>query len=422
MNRDNQALRVCIDARLDNGTAGGVQQVVISLAAGLGRLRDGDEHYLFLTSAGSDEWLRPHLGGNAELLEGPPLVRRGRTWRSALATVPGVRTSYGYARLLLRSSALALPRSDGLVEAAGAHVLHFPTQLGFVTRLPTIYQPWDLQHRHLRHFFTPDEYVRRESWYRALCAQAACVIVATSWAKHDLMAQYGLDEAKIEIVPVPPVVEGYVPPTAEEVAQCARKHGLPGRFIFYPAQTWAHKNHLRLLEALALLRARGHVVNLVLTGASTNEFRRIEGRIDALGLRAQVRHLGYVSPLELQALYLLCRCLVFPSTFEGWGMPIAEAFRLGCPVACSNVTSLPELAGDAALIFDPYRPASIAEAVERLWVDDQLCRTLVARGKGRVASLSLERMARTVRAHYRRLGGRSLDADERALLAAAPLV
>lgn len=415
-------LRVGIDARLIDGVAGGVQQAIIGLAAGLGRLADGDEEYLFLTYAGHDAWLSPFLGPNTQTLECPAPPQITPTWRSRLSVLPMLRRAYGHAKVLLRPASLGVPQSDGLIERAGVQAMHFTTPMGFYTRVPTLYQPWDLQHRHLPQYFHPDDYARREIWYQALCEQARCVVVATSWAKSDLIAHYGLVAEKIQVVPVAPVVESYPAPTAEQIARLAEERRLPDRFIFYPAQSWAHKNHLMLLEALALLRDQGLVVNLVMSGARNHFYRRIEQRIRALELSPQVWHVGYIGPLELQCLYHLSRCLVFPSLFEGWGLPLTEAFWVGRPIGCSNVTSLPDLVGDAALLFDPERPDAIAAAIRRLWTDDQLCRELVARGKRRVEALSLERSARTVRAIYRRLAGRSLDADDQALLSAAPLV
>lgn len=419
---DTGHLRICIDARLVDGVAGGIQQGIVGLAAGLGRLTDGDEEYLFLTYADHDAWLRPYLGGNSRILEGPPAPQRSNRWKTYIASFPIARRIYGQAKVLLRRSSLAIPHSDGRIEQAGVQVMHFTTQRGFYTTIPTIYQPWDLQHRHLPHFFPPDDYATREIWYRGLCDQAECVIVASSWTKRDLIEQYGVPSEKVYIVPVAPVDDSYDTPTADQITAFSMKHRLPKRFIFYPAQTWAHKNHLALLDALALLRDQGMTVNLVLTGAINGFYRRIQQRIRTLDLTTQVWHIGYVSPLEIQYLYRLSRCLVFPSTFEGWGIPITEAFQMGCPVCCSNVTSLPAMVGDAAMIFHPDKPSEIAAAVRRLWTDDQLCRDLIARGKQRIHHLSLEHSALMVRAQYRRLAGRSLDDNERAILAAPPLV
>jgi glycosyltransferase involved in cell wall biosynthesis len=119
----------------------------------------------------------------------------------------------------------------------------------------------------------------------------------------------------------------------------------------------------------------------------------------------------------LQCLYQLCRCLVFPTKFEGWGLPVTEAFSMGIPVACSNVTCLPDLTGDAALLFDPDQPTDMAAAIRRLWTDETLRATLIERGKKQVARFSWTRTAKIFRAHYRRIGQRFLNEEDRALVA-----
>jgi glycosyltransferase involved in cell wall biosynthesis len=157
-------------------------------------------------------------------------------------------------------------------------------------------------------------------------------------------------------------------------------------------------------------------VPLVCSGRLNEFIPIIKRHMKRLNLSRQVHFLGFVSPLELQCLYRLSSALVFPSKFEGWGMPITEAFLAGLPVACSNVTVLPELVGDAALLFNPDSPIEIADAIRRLWIDPALRETLIARGKLKAKSYSWDRTARVFRAHYRRIAGRALTDDDRALL------
>jgi Glycosyltransferase len=143
---------------------------------------------------------------------------------------------------------------------------------------------------------------------------------------------------------------------------------------------------------------------------------------EELGLEEQIRFLGYVNPTEIQVLYRRATALVFPSLYEGWGLPIVEAFAAGLAVACSNTTSLPELVGDAALVFDPHDRADIATAIEQLWTDEALRASLVERGRSRVAQFDWDRTARTMRAYYRRVAGQRLDPVDLALVDADPIV
>ena len=118
---------------------------------------------------------------------------------------------------------------------------------------------------------------------------------------------------------------------------------------------------------------------------------------------------------------MLATALVFPSRFEGWGLPVCEAFSAGLPVASSSATSLPDLVGDAGLLFDPDDPEQIADCVLRLWRDRAPRQTLSDAGRERGAQFSFDRTARLFRAHYRRLGHRPPSEEDRILLASPPL-
>jgi len=414
-------LRICIDARLNGGESGGIESVVIGMASGLSGLTDGDEQYLFLAQAGADEWIRPYVGGPCRMLYAPSTApRRFMQWLNA--TLPAVRSTW---RRLAPPDwrLLRLPRSDGTIEKAGIDVMHFTYQAAFLTGVPSIYHPHDLQHLHLPEFFNP--YVRRsrEITYRAYCEQARMVPVTASWGKCDLLQHYGLAEEKVQLVPWAPVLEAYPSPSAGDLAAARRKFCLPEVFVFFPSQTWAHKNHMGLLEALAILRDRYDLrAPLVCSGRLTEFHAEIRGRVRQLRLADQVQFLGFVSPLELQCVYRLCRCVVIPTKFEAASGPLWEAFAAGVPAACSNVTSLPDQAGDAALLFNPCKPEEIAGAICQLWRDEALRRSLVERGKRNVARFTWERTARIFRAHYRRIANRCLSEEDHTLLAAPPLL
>ena len=405
-------LRVCIDARLPGGRFGGVEQAVIGIAAGLSKLDDGEEEFLFLTHPGEDGWIRPYVGGPCRLLP----TRRGRLQRRARAIgrglaerAPGVGPRF------------AVRVSDGTVERAGADLVHFPIQDAFLTDLPSIYQPHDLLHLHHPEFFSAWERERRERIYRTHCERAQLVVAMTSWGKRDLVERYGLPEEKVGVVPWGSVLWEYPEPSDEDLGRLRARLSLPEDFLLYPAQTWPHKNHETLLEALALIRRReGLDIPLVCPGKRTR-FDRIERRLRELDLADTPLFPGFVSPLELRGLYQLATGLVFPSRFEGWGLPICEAFSAGLPVASSSASSLPDLVGDAGLLFDPDDAEEIAASVLRLWRDPVLRQTLAARGRARGELFSFDRTARLFRAHYRRLGRAALTEEDRILLAAPPL-
>jgi len=166
---------------------------------------------------------------------------------------------------------------------------------------------------------------------------------------------------------------------------------LPAKFLFYPAQFWAHKNHLRLIEAFLQVHAEVPDLKLVLTGKKRDEYENVMRAIDKSGLSEQVLHLGYVEQDDLHAIYKLATALVMPSLFESVSIPVYEAFQVGTPVAASNVQAIPEQVGDAGLLFDPEQVASIKDAILAIVTDPDRARLLGERGRNRMLAMTPER-------------------------------
>jgi glycosyltransferase involved in cell wall biosynthesis len=237
------------------------------------------------------------------------------------------------------------------------------------------------------------------------------VLVASEFVRDDVVGAFDVDPERVAVV-APGV------PTALHAVQPNPSRGdVP--FALYPAQPWKHKNHLRMLEAIALLKARGTEVPVVFSGPPNPHDQAVRQRSHDLGLDRLVRFRGYVTDAQLALLYQQARCLVFPSLFEGFGFPVLEAFTAGLPVTCSSTTSLPELAGDAAVLFDPTDVEAMADAIERVWTDEGLRAQLVARGHVRAALYSWDRLARSCRALYRLAAGMPLGVGDEELLEAA---
>jgi glycosyltransferase involved in cell wall biosynthesis len=427
-----------IDVRTVDDSSGGIQQWVIGLAAALSNLSYRSEEYLFLVNEGQGDWLLPYLGGRCKVVvqrkvnvatpamtPAPALDAGHPRRRSGLgARFPVLRTIRR--RVLGRKPGAARPPRlspfDETMADLDADVVHFPKQSASTTTLPNIYQPWDLQHRHLPEFFSAEVLEQRDATYRRYCAQATLIIVSTTWTRDDVAAEYGIAPERIAAIHPPPPTRMYVQPTPDAEESIATRLGLPARFALYPALAWPHKNHERLFEALGMLRDRGIEVPLVCSGHRNDRYPALMQRAGELGIESLVTFPGFLTEAEIQVVYRRATMLVFPSLYEGGSFPILEAFAAGLPVACSNVTSLPALVGDAAIVFEPTDPAAIAAAIERLWFDEALAGQLVERGRARVLQFDWDRTARLMRAHYRRIGSRRLTAAERRLLAAPPLV
>lgn len=419
----NRALRVGINAQLFiGGRAGGVEQATVGLIGALGRLAGDDIEYTIVTRPELLESLVPYLGRNQRVVAYqipgarpravkihsrlPRLVRSGlsRTWRLTqrfLSTVP--------------RGTPAAAVSDGFFESLGVDVIHFPYQSMVITGVPSIYNPWDLQHLHYPEFFSATMFAKREAKYPLYCHHAKAVVVASEWTRKDIVERYRLDPAKVYVIPL--AASTQLGRTTEDLALVRRRYCLPERFAFYPAQTWPHKNHIRLLEAIASLRDReGLRVELVCTGLLNDFWPKISARIAELGLSDQVKFLGFVPQSDLGALYRLAEFVVIPSLFEGWGFPLIEAFQEEVPVGSSSTTSLGEYAGDAALLFDPTSVESIASAIRRMATEPSLREALVRRGRERARMFSWERTARAYRALYRKIEGEALSEDDERLL------
>ena len=206
--------------------------------------------------------------------------------------------------------------------------------------------------------------------------RAARVIVAATQTRDDLVELIHVPRERIDVVPYG-ISKPRVAPTPE--AELRERLGLGDRpLVLSPSARQPHKNLDRLIVAHAQLPAPRPL--LVLPGYSTGQDGPLQQHARELGVDADVRRLGWIDQADLEGLYACSALLVFPSLYEGFGLPVLEAMQRGLPVACSSAGSLAEIAGDAALIFDPLDPEAIAESVGRLLSDRELRDRLIAAG------------------------------------------
>lgn len=261
----------------------------------------------------------------------------------------------------------------------------FPSQdiWSYMAPVPSLTSIHDLMHRYERGFPEVSAHGRyhfRERRFRNISRWAKGILVDSSVGKQQVYESYQAPAEKIYVLP-------YVPPKyiSEALVQSdfMENYHLPEKFIFYPAQFWQHKNHARLITALAKVKKKHPDIFLVLVGSKKNAHEDVEGRIKSLGLSQQVRILGYVPNNHMPEFYRCARAMVMPTFFGPTNIPPLEAFALGCPVAVSNIYGIPEQVGDAALLFDPNSVDEIADCIERLWQDDALCASLISKGHAR---------------------------------------
>lgn len=226
------------------------------------------------------------------------------------------------------------------------------------------------------------------------------VIVDAASTRADLVEHLGIESSKVDVVPLAAASPGSAPATPEP--ELRERLDLGDRpLVLSVSAKRPHKNLARLLRAAAVIPAERRPL-LVLPGYPTpheGELRELAGRI---GMAAWVRFPQWLSPPDLEGLYALATCCVFPSLYEGFGLPVLEAMARGVPVACSNRSSLPEVAGDAALLFDPVDQAAITEALERLLGDQKLAARLRQAGEERARRFTWEAAAAGTVASYER--------------------
>ncbi|HVE68577.1 MAG TPA: glycosyltransferase family 1 protein [Solirubrobacteraceae bacterium] len=230
------------------------------------------------------------------------------------------------------------------------------------------------------------------------------VIAVSRSTRDDLVRHVGIAAAKVDVVPQGMGAPARADPVPE--ARLRERHALGSRAVVLSVSAKRpHKNLARLLEALALIAPERRPA-LVLPGYPTWHETELRERARALGVEGDVRFLGWIDAAELEGLYALAAAFVFPSLYEGFGLPVLEAMSRGVPVATSDRSSLPEVAGDAALLFDPLSPRAIATAMETLLGDAQRAERLRAAGRRRAAQFTWEATA-----------AGTLDSYERALRA-----
>ena len=244
-------------------------------------------------------------------------------------------------------------------------------------------------------------------WATRLALRAARRVIAISDAtRRDFLAHFRLQPEKIQAIPLA-ADPAFRPQPRETIAAARARYGLPERYLFYLGSNKPHKNLERLVEAWALQQPRspaplaGQPMALVIAGAWDGRYPGARQRAAALSLERQVLWLGPVPEAGLPALYSGASLFVFPSLYEGFGLPVLEAMACGTPVVCSNNSSLPEVAGDAALLANPMDTQDLARAMRTALEDESLRQEMSEKGLKRAQGFSWLRTAQRTLETYR---------------------
>ena len=282
----------------------------------------------------------------------------------------------------------------------GADLLHVPANVipvlppcktvvtildAIIFRSPAIFPRWQRTYAHL---FVP-----------LSARRAQTILTISEQSKRDIV-QYTKVPADKVVVTYLAAGPEFQPVAAAERARVRQTYQL-NEFVLTVGALEPRKNLLRLLQAFAQLRAGGYPGLLVHAGPKGWQYEDIMAEIARLDLQDAVRFLGRVPLEDLVGLYNSAQMFVYPSLYEGFGLPVLEAMACGCPVITSNVSSLPEVAGDAAILLDPYNVEELAAAMQQLWTDQGAAERLAQRGLGQAHKFSWERCAQETLAVYR---------------------
>jgi len=253
---------------------------------------------------------------------------------------------------------------------------------------PQVVTIHDLQHEYFPEYFGFLRLRSRRMLFRRAIKAADKIIAISECTAKDLERFHNVESAGIEII-YHGVDSGFGDVPQDLIERVKHAYDLPQSFAFLPGKTFKHKNHVNAVKAVSRLREKWDIeLPLILTGGEDTGHAQLTQAIQSLGMQDQVRHLGRLGHGELPALYRLASCLLFPSRFEGFGLPVLEAFVCRCPVVCSNVTSLPEVAGDAAMLVDPDDIEGMAHAIRLIIKEPEIRKGLVQRGRQRASEFT----------------------------------
>ena len=246
-------------------------------------------------------------------------------------------------------------------------------------------------------------YARASMW--AAVKRSSRILTVSEASKRDILHFFNVAPEKIEVVYNAIDDHFWLTPPEEEVARVRERYQLDHQFVLYVGNIKPHKNLVRLIEAFAELRRGGlDEVKLLIIGDEISKLPALRRAVHRHKLHKHVRFLGFVSDGTLRILYRLASVFVFPSLYEGFGLPPLEAMASGTPVVTSNQSSLPEVTGDAAVLVDPYDVDSLVDGIRRVLTDPALAAELRRRGPERAREFSWAHSVEKTRRVYEAVG------------------
>lgn len=391
-------------------SAGGIYQYSLTVLDAMAQLR-GEMDAVIVYDPARTERLRPWTTSGWQVVSTAPPSPRKQA-RSTIARLFGESAAARTAAIVRKATGDAVPLAPGQLGAIadgfgvqrrdgvwlarhGIELMLYPvpSRHSFEGGLPYAMAIHDLQHRIHPEFpevSAGGEWEAREYLFRNGVRYAEAIVVDSDVGRDDVLEFYGdlISPDRVRVLPfiLPPYI---AKPTAHEVEETLNVLGIHGRYLLFPAQFWPHKNHRRVVEAVAELHRDGIDVTVVMTGSATGPIRgqtlaEVRDVVVRKGIDELIQILGYVEDTAMGPLYAGATGVLLPTFFGPTNIPVIEAWAMGVPVLTSDIRGIREQCGEAAILVDPLSTEAIADGIRRLWTDGALRGRLVAAGRGRV--------------------------------------
>lgn len=296
-----------------------------------------------------------------------------------------------------------------LLKRPKLDVFFSPTHYGpLFTPCPEVISILDVSYKYFPELFNKKDRLQLATWGKYTLKKAAKIITISHSSKDDIIKEYKVKADKISVVHLGIKAENR--DQSEEkinMEDLRKKYGISSKYILFVGTLQPRKNVVRLIEAFRFLAEKNKSLELVIIGRKGWMYEEILGAPEKLGIAGKVRFLDSISDRELPMFYKHAEVFVLPSLYEGFGLPVLEAMKYGCPVATSDISSLPEAGGDAAIYFDPKSVVDMVEKIDKVLNSDSLRQKMIKQGYEQVKKFSWEKAAREVLQVFEEVGVKS---------------
>lgn len=286
----------------------------------------------------------------------------------------------------LKKSVSKINPYQKIISSGEFNLLHIPLQYSpiYKINIPIIITMHDLQEYHFPQYFSLRERLHRKINNQIAINDSDHIICSFEHVKNDIIKFFNVPAKKVSVCPPPFAEDWFLTKNESNWLKVKTKYNINSGYILYPAATWEHKNHIRLMEAFKIVKAENHKVEIICTGNKTKYYFNIQEKIAQLGLENSVQFLGIVPEEDLISLYKNTLLVVIPTLYEAGSGPLYEAMRYQVPVICSNVTSLPDTVDSNEFLFDPNDVKVLAEKIKLGLNDDMFRKRNLENSKQRV--------------------------------------